>query len=68
MQLPKRRRLQVIPLVRQLAAHPHIRSDYALADESGRQIEHLMVEDYVFAYWLDHAVREVRITNIDDAS
>ena len=50
MQLPKRRRLQVIPLVRQLAAHPHIRSDYALADESGGQIEHLMIEDYVFAY------------------
>jgi hypothetical protein len=67
-QLPKRRQQQVITLARQLAAHPHLRSDYALPDESGRQIEHLMIDDYVFAYWLDHAVREIRITDIDDAS
>ncbi len=67
-QLPKRRRQRVLALARQLATHPHIRCDYALPDESGRQIEHLMIEDYVFAYWLDHAVREVRITDIDDAS
>ncbi len=67
-QIPKRRRQRVLALARQLATHPHIRSDYALPDESGRQIEHLMIEDYVFAYWLDHAVREVRITDIDDAS
>lgn len=43
-------------------------SDYALPDESGRAIEHLMIEDYVFAYWVDDAVREVRIADIDDAS
>jgi hypothetical protein len=68
LQLPKRRQRQVVSLARQLAANPHIRSDYSLPDESGRAIEHLMIEDYVFAYWLDHAVREVRITDIDDAS
>lgn len=68
LQLPKRRQRQVIVLVRQLTAHPHVRSDYALPDESGRMIEHLMIEDYVLAYWVDHAVREVRIVDIDDAS
>ena len=67
-QLPKRRQKKVVALVRQLAAHPHVRSDYSLRDESGREIEHLMTEDYVFAYWLDHAVREIRIVDIDDAS
>lgn len=67
-QLPKRRRTRVVSLVRQLAAHPHIRSDYSLPDESGRDIEYLMIEDYVFAYWLDYAVREIRIAAIDDAS
>jgi hypothetical protein len=66
--LPKRRQRRVVALVRQLAAHPHVRSDYALPDDSGRVIDHLMIEDYVFAYWLDHAEREVRITDIDDAS
>ena len=68
LQLPKRRQREVVSLARQLADHPFIRSDYALPDESGRAIEHLMIEDYVFAYWLDHAEREVRITDIDDAS
>lgn len=58
-QLPKRR---------QLAEHPFLHSDYRLQDESGREIEHLLIEDFVFAYWLDHAVREVRITDIEDAS
>ena len=55
-------------MLRQLAAHPHVRGDYSLRDESGREIEHLMIEDYVFAYWLDHAEREIRIADIDDAS
>lgn len=68
LQLPKRRQRRVVGLVRQLAAHPQVRSDYSLPDESGRGIEHLRVEDYVFAYWLDHAVREIRIADIDDAS
>jgi mRNA-degrading endonuclease RelE of RelBE toxin-antitoxin system len=68
LQLPKRRQRQVLDLVGQLASRPHVRSDYSLPDESGRVIEHLMIEDYVFAYWLDHAEREVRITDIDDAS
>jgi hypothetical protein len=68
LQLPKRRQRHVSELVRQLAAHPLVRSDYSLPDESGRAIEHLMIEDYVFAYWLDHAQREIRITDIDDAS
>lgn len=68
LQLPRRRQRRVVALARQLAAHPHIRSDYALPDESGRAIEHLLIEDYVFAYWVDDAVREIRITDIDDAS
>lgn len=67
LQLPKRRQRQATHLVRQLAAHPHVRSDYALRDETGRDIEHLLIEDYVFAYWLDHAARELRIVGIEDA-
>jgi hypothetical protein len=57
-----------VALAQQLAEQPHVRSDYVLWDESSRPIEHLGIEDYVFAYWIDHAVREVRIVDIDDAS
>jgi hypothetical protein len=67
-QQPKRRQREILSLARKLAAHPLIRSDYHLKDESGREIEHLMIEGYVFAYWLDHAVREIRVTDIEDAT
>lgn len=68
LQLPRRHQRRVISLVQQLAARPHIRSDYRLPDESGRPIEHLAVEDYILGYWIDDAVREVRIVEIEDAS
>ena len=48
-QQPKRRQRQIVSLARKLAEQPHVRSDYRLADESGREIEHLLI-DYVFAY------------------
>jgi len=31
-------------------------------------LEHLLLDDYVFAYWLDHAVHEIRVVDIEDAS
>ena len=68
LQLSKRRQRQIIDLARQLADHPLVRSDYSLQDESGRNIHHLLIDDYIFAYWLDDSVRELRITDIEDAS
>ena len=55
-------------LAQTLAANPFVRSDYAVPDESGREQEHLLIEDFVFTYWLDHAGRELRVTDIEDAS
>jgi mRNA-degrading endonuclease RelE of RelBE toxin-antitoxin system len=68
LQLPKSRQRKVIALARQLAEHPVMLSDYRLTDETGREIEHLLIDDYVFAYWVDHGEREVRLTDIEDAS
>lgn len=65
--LPRRRQREIIVLVRKLAEHPFVRSDYRLSDDMGREIEHLLIEEYVFSYWIDHAVREVRIVDIEDA-
>ena len=66
--LPPRRRRKVRDSASRLAADPFVRSDYSIGDESGRSLDHLLIEDFVFAYWIDHAVREVRIVDIDDAS
>ena len=68
LQFSKRRQRRLISLARQLANHPHVRSDYTLADESGRPIEYLAVDEYIFAYWLDHRSSELRIVDIEDAS
>jgi hypothetical protein len=67
-QLPKRRQRQVAQLARRLADIPFVRSDYSSPDESGRVIEHLLIGDFVFSYWVDHAVLEVRFVDIEDAS
>lgn len=66
--LPKSRQRRAVRLAHQLAANPLIRSDYLIPDADGRPQEHLLIEDFVFTYWIDHAVREVRITDIEDAS
>jgi mRNA-degrading endonuclease RelE of RelBE toxin-antitoxin system len=66
--LPKRKQRRVADLVRQLARNPFVGCDYVERDENGREILHLLVEDYVFAYWLDHPVSEIRILEIEDAS
>ncbi len=42
-------------------------SDYTEQDPDGRTIDHLVTEDFVFAYWLDHATCSVLITEIGDA-
>jgi hypothetical protein len=66
--MPRRRQHRVLTLIHQLAARPHVRSDYTLPDDSGRPIEYLAVDGYVFSYWIDDAVREVRIVEIEDVS
>ena len=51
----------------ELARYPFLESDYRLDDADGRTIEHLLVEGVVFSYWVDHALRLVMITEIEDA-
>jgi hypothetical protein len=65
--LPKRRQRQVMAQARQLARYPFVESDYHLADDDGRKIEHLLVDGLVFSYWVDHAHRLVLISEIEDA-
>ena len=68
LQQPKRRQSRIVNLAKQLAKQPFVRSDYTLPDDEGRPLEHLLVEDYVFTYWIDHGAREIRIVDLDDAS
>jgi hypothetical protein len=64
--LSKPKQKQVLRLLFQLAEHPGQLGDYATRDDDGREIQHLMVGDWHFSYWADHAVRELRISEIDE--
>lgn len=62
----KPKQKQVLRLLFQLAEHPGQLGDYAMRDEDGREIQHLVVGDWHFSFWADHAVRELRVTEIDE--
>jgi hypothetical protein len=65
--LPKGRQRKVMDRAYELACYPFIESDYTVVDEDGHVVDHLLVDGFVFSYWVDHAVRIVMITEIDDA-
>lgn len=65
--LPKRRQRAVMDRAYELARYPFLESDYRLVDQDGRTIEHLLVDGVVFSYWVDHALRLVMISEIEDA-
>lgn len=54
--------------LRVLADAPFVRSDYVLYDSKGRSIDHLLIGDFVVAFWPDHALSELRIVEISDVS
>lgn len=64
----KKRLVGLLYDLRKLAENPFIRSDYIQTDNHGREIEHMLVGDFVVAYWLDHSVSEIRIVDLADVS
>lgn len=65
--LPKRRQRVVMDRAYELARHPFLESDYRLVDVDGRPIEHLLIDGLVFSYWVDHSLKLVMISEIEDA-
>lgn len=64
---PKRRQRKIMDRAYELAHYPFLESDYRLADENGRMVEHMLIDGVVFSYWIDHATKLVMITEIEDA-
>ena len=64
--LSKRKQQRVVILLFRLAEHPNQPGDYNSRDDSGRHVQHLEVGEFVISYWPDHAVRELRITDIEE--
>lgn len=62
--LPKSKQRKVIDLVERIAVSPELISDYQTKDAKGRPIENLLLEEFFFSYWIDHASKEIQITEI----
>lgn len=64
--LSRRRQRQLIDVLTRLAAHPHQIGDYAEADDTARDVQFILVGDFVVGFWADHAVKEFRIVDIEE--
>jgi len=61
------RRISLLGDLDRLASHPFRDGHLRYTDTDTREIRVWVVEDLMIHYWLDHAVREVRITQIEPA-
>jgi hypothetical protein len=64
--LSKARQRKLIGLLYQLADSPSQIGDYSEPDETGRDVQFILVRDLLIAFWPDHAVREMRIVDIEE--
>ena len=63
--MSKRRQRKLLDRGHELAADPFLVPDFRTKDSAGREISHLMVDDFIFDFWVDHAAKQVVITEID---
>lgn len=64
--ISKARQRKLIDLLYQLAENPSQIGDYSEPDETGREVQFMLVRDPLIAFWADHAVRELRIVDIEE--
>jgi len=62
--LRRTQQAEVIGLILQISRQPGQGGDYATRDGTGREIQHLAIDEWHISFWTDHAVRELRITEI----
>lgn len=51
-------------LADQIARHPFQIGEDRIADAASRTVENIVLEGYHLSFWVDHASREVRISEI----
>ncbi len=61
----RRRQYKLLDRVHQLAADPFLMPDFQMRDANGRETSHLLIDGFIIDYWVDHAVRQVVIVDIE---
>lgn len=64
--LPKTRQRKLITLLQQLAGNPAQSGDYSLSDDTGREVQFILIGDLLIAFWADDPVKELRIVDIEE--
>jgi hypothetical protein len=54
----------LVRVLRLLADSPHRSGDYVTNEQDGRALQNLLVDDWVITFWADHAVKELRVTEV----
>lgn len=62
--LGKRRQRKLLDCAHELVADPFLVPDFRTTDADGREIFHLIAEEFIFDFWIDHAVKQVVSTEI----
>ena len=63
--LSKRGQRKLLDRAHELAADPFLVPDFRTQDSAGRDISHFMADGFVFDFWVDDAVRQVIVTDVD---
>jgi len=59
------RRRQLLAVLDQLMADPFRQGTFRQRDQSGRTNEIALLDDWLVTYWVDHAVREIRVIALE---
>ena len=62
--LPRSEQNRLAAVCRSLAGSPFKFGDYTAKDDAGRVLQNLLIDDWVVTNWADHAVKELRITEV----
>jgi len=61
----KRRRIEILAELERLAREPFAEPDLEETGPSGRKFAIRVCERIILTYWVDHAVKEVRVIRIE---
>jgi hypothetical protein len=64
--LSRRKQWKLLDRAQELASDPFLIPDFRAADDEGREISHVLVDGFLFTYWVDHSSSVVMIVEIDD--
>jgi hypothetical protein len=66
--LSRRRQLRLLDRARELAADPFVVPDLRRVDDDGREIGDILIDDFLFSFWVDHPAKVVMIVEVEDVS